>query len=356
MSGDLDEPRSATYAAAGVDTAAGDRAVDLMRPKVAGAGRPEVAGGLGGFAGLFRLDTSRYRDPLLASATDGVGTKVMVAQAMDRHDTVGIDLVAMIADDLVVCGAEPLFLTDYLACGKIVPERVAEIVGGVAEGCRQAGCALVGGETAEHPGILEPGEYDLAGAATGIVEAGAVLGPERVRGGDVVLAMASTGLHANGYSLARQVLLDRAGLTLADCPTELGGRPLGAALLEPSRIYTPDCLALAEQVEVHAFAHVTGGGIAANLARVLPHEVGAALDRSSWIPPALFDAVSRYGNIAQPEMEATFNLGAGMLAVVARGDADRARHLLAARGVVTWVMGEVTRESGSVRLEGTHPR
>lgn len=350
------ESPGVTYAASGVDTRAGDRAVELMRGKVARARRSEVTGDLGGFAGLFRLDTSRYRDPLLASATDGVGTKLMVAQAMNRHDTVGIDLVAMIADDLVVCGAEPLFLTDYLACGKVVPERVAEIVGGVAEGCRQAGCALIGGETAEHPGILAGDEYDLAGAGTGVVEADAVLGPERVQPGDVVLAMPSSGLHANGFSLARHVLLERSGLSLVEAPDELGGQSLGEALLTPTRIYALDCLALAQRVEVHAFAHVTGGGIGANLARVLPASAGAVLDRGTWTPPEIFGYLSHCGNVEQEEMERTFNMGVGMLAVVAPHEAKRARETLAARGLTAWTVGEVTHGAGGVRLAGSHPR
>lgn len=348
--------KNAAYAAAGVDTQAGERAVDLMRARVARTGGSETVGGLGGFAGLFRLDTSRYREPLLASATDGVGTKLLIAQAMDRHDTVGVDLVAMIADDLVVCGAEPLFLTDYIACGTVVPERVAKIVEGVAEGCEQAGCALVGGETAEHPGILAPDEYDLAGAATGIVEADAVLGPDRVRPGDVVLAMSSNGLHSNGYSLVRQVLFDRTGLSLTDAPGELGGAPLGDALLAPTRIYAPDCLALAAAVEVHAFAHVTGGGIAANLERVLPAGLEVVVDRGTWTPPPIFDLVSGRGAIAREEMEATFNMGAGMLAVVSGPDESRARGLLADRGIDAWATGEVTRGSGGVRLAGTYRR
>lgn len=355
MTGDPEKPEGVTYAAAGVDTAAGERAVDLLRATAADASRPEVTGGFGGFAGLFRLDISRYRDPLLASATDGVGTKVMVAQAMARHDTIGIDLVAMIVDDLVVCGAEPLFLTDYLACGTVVPERVAEIVGGVAEGCRQAGCALLGGETAEHPGILQPGEYDLAGTGTGVVEAGAALGPERVLPGDAVLAMGSTGLHANGYSLARHVLLDRSGFALEDRLAELGDRRLGDVLLEPTRIYAPHCLSLAGQVDVHAFAHVTGGGIAANLARVLPPDVGAVLDRGTWSPPGVFDLIARCGNVARSEMEATFNMGVGMLGVVTRDDVERARQALRTRGIPTWVVGEVISKSEGVRLEGSYP-
>lgn len=344
-----------TYADTGVDTQAGERAVELMRAKAAGAARPEVTGGLGGFAGLFRLDTSRYRDPLLASSTDGVGTKVTIAQALDRHDTIGIDLVAMVVDDLVACGAEPLFLTDYIACGSLVPERVAEIVAGVAEGCRLANCALLGGETAEHPGILGADEYDLAGAGTGVVEADAVLGPERVRRGDVVIAMASSGLHANGYALARHALFERHRLALGDHPAELGGSPLGEVLLAPTRIYAPDCLALVRAAEVHAFAHVTGGGLAANLGRVLPADLGAALDRATWTPPPVFALVAGYGGVDEEEMARTFNLGIGMLAVVAATDEARAVETLAARGIPAWTAGEVTTGTGSARLVGRHP-
>lgn len=350
------QKRGATYAAAGVDTEAGERAVEAMRAKVARASRPEITGGFGGFAGLFRLDTSRYRDPLLATSTDGVGTKVLIAQATDRHDTIGTDLVAMIVDDLVVCGAEPLFVTDYIACGKVVPERIAEIVAGVADGCRQAGCGLLGGETAEHPGILAADEYDLAGAGTGVVEADAVLGPERVRAGDVVLAMASTGLHANGYALARHALFERAALSLGHRPDELGGNSIGQALLEPTRIYAPHCLALAEEVEVRVFAHVTGGGIAANLARVLPAELDAVLDRASWAPAAIFDLVRRCGDVAAEEMERTFNLGVGMLGIVAAGDAPSALAMLHARGVEAWTLGHVVPGKGMARLVGAHPR
>lgn len=348
------EQGGATYAGSGVDTAAAERAVAAMRAHIARADRPEAAGGFGGFAGLFRLDTSRYREPVLATSTDGVGTKGLVAQAMDRHDTIGVDLVAMLVDDLVVCGAEPLFVTDYLACGKVVPERVAEIVAGVAEGCRQAGCALLGGETAEHSGVLARDEYDLSGAGTGVVEADAVLGPERVQPGDVVLAMASTGLHANGYTLARHVLFELAGLSLAHQPEELGGSTLGQALLTPTRIYAPDCLALTADAGVRAFAHVTGGGIAANLARVLPAGVDAVLDRATWTPPAIFDLVRRCGRIEAAEMERTFNLGIGMLAVVAARDVPRALESLHARGVPAWAFGHVVPGSGQARLVGSH--
>ncbi|MGZ4665167.1 MAG: phosphoribosylformylglycinamidine cyclo-ligase [Frankiaceae bacterium] len=343
-----------TYRAAGVDIAAGERAVELLRSKVASATRPEVVGGLGGFAGLFALDAGRWRRPLLASATDGVGTKLLIAQALGRHDTVGIDLVAMVADDLVVCGAEPLFLLDYLSCGRLVPERVAQIVGGVAEGCRQAGCALVGGETAEHPGVLGEDEYDLAGAGVGIVEADAVLGPDRVRDGDVLVAMASSGLHSNGYSLARKVLLEPGGFALADEVAELG-RTLGEELLKPTRIYALDCLALIAGTQVHALAHITGGGLPGNVARVLPAELDAVIDRTTWTPPPVFGLIQRLGAVDRGEMAAAFNLGIGMVAVLAAEAADTALSLLGERGVDAWVAGAVTAGSGTqgaVRLVG----
>src|SRR4051794_23663864 len=339
-----------SYAAAGVDIDAGDRAVELMRNKVARAGRPEVVGGLGGFAGLFRLDPAKYKEPLLASSTDGVGTKLAIAQALDKHDTVGIDLVGMVVDDLVVCGAEPLFLQDYIACGQVVPERIAEIVGGIAEGCAQAGCALVGGETAEHPGLMGPDHYDIAGTGVGVVEADNVLGPDTVREGDVVIAMASSGLHSNGFSLVRHVLLQGARLRL-DAEVDELDRPLGEELLTPTRIYAKDCLSLIEETAVHGFAHITGGGLAANLARVLPpgisakaclplmeepavpgspHTPGggwaatppgslpphlsATVERSSWTPGPVFSLVAGRGRVETAEMERTFNMGVGMVA------------------------------------------
>lgn len=344
------------YAAAGVDIDAGDRAVELMRDRVARANRTEVVDDPSGFAGLFRLDTSRYREPLLATSTDGVGTKVLLAQAMDRHDTVGIDLAGMVLDDLVVCGAEPLFMTDYIACGKVVPERVAAIAGGVAEGCRLAGCALIGGETAEHPDAMPAAAYDLAGAGTGVVEASAVLGPQRVRAGDVIVAMASSGPHSNGYSLIRMVLRD-AGLALDAGLPELAGEPLGEALLTPTRVYTTDCLALADagnEIDVHAYAHITGGGLAANLARSLPAGLDAVIDRGSWTPPAVFEVIAGHGRIERAEMERTFNMGVGMVAVVAAEDSAEALRLLAAREVPAWVAGEVVPGNGEARLTGTH--
>lgn len=354
-----EEPEAAegvTYAAAGVDLEAGERAVELMGPTVRGASRPEVVGALGGFAGLFRLDVHRYRSPLLATSTDGVGTKLAIAQAMDRHDTVGIDLVGMVADDLATCGAEPLFLTDYIACGKVVPERMAEIVAGVAEGCRLAGCALLGGETAEHPGVMRSDEYDLAGAGVGIVDADALLGADRVREGDVVVAMASSGLHSNGFSLVRHVLLQLARLRLDAHLDELeGSGTLGEELLTPTRIYARDCLALVAETDVHALAHITGGGIAANVARVLPDGLDAVIDRSTWSVPPMFRLIAARGRIAPDEMERTFNLGIGMVAILAAADADRALALLTARRVPSWVAGQIEVGTGAARLVGEHP-
>jgi phosphoribosylformylglycinamidine cyclo-ligase len=350
----MDPAVRSSYAAAGVDIEAGDRAVELMKSQVARATRPEVVGGLGGFAGLFRLDTSKYKQPLLASSTDGVGTKLAIAQAMDRHDTVGIDLVGMVVDDLVVCGAEPLFLQDYIACGQVVPERIAQIVGGIAAGCELAGCALVGGETAEHPGLMSPEHYDIAGTGVGVVEADLALGPERVQAGDVVIAMGSSGLHSNGYSLVRHVLLQGARLRLDAVVDELD-RPLGEELLVPTRIYAKDCLSLIEETDVHAFAHITGGGLAANLARVLPQHLSATIDRGTWTPAPVFSLVAGRGRVEQAEMDRTFNMGVGMVALVPPADVDRALALLTARHVPAWVAGTVTAGNGDVEMAGTHP-
>jgi phosphoribosylformylglycinamidine cyclo-ligase len=327
----------ATYAAAGVDIEAGDRAVALIKRGLRST-RPEVVGDLGGFAGLFSIGGGR----LLATSTDGVGTKVAIAQAMDRHDTIGIDLVAMVVDDIVVCGAEPLFMTDYIACGRVDPERIAAIVAGIDAGCVTAGCALIGGETAEHPGLLAPDAYDLAGAATGMVAESGVLGPQRVEVGDVLVAMASSGLHSNGYSLVRHVLLDVAGLALDD--TAALGEPLGEVLLTPTRIYAADCLALIAEpaLDVHALCHVTGGGLSANLARVLPAGVEARIDRSSWQVPAIFTLVAERGGVDPAELERTLNLGVGMVAILASSSAEPALTAMRSRGVDAWVCGEVT--------------
>lgn len=339
-----------SYAAAGVDIAAGDRAVELMKASVARTTRPEVLGGLGGFAGLFALDLADYRRPVLASSTDGVGTKIAIAQALDKHDTIGIDLVAMVVDDLVVVGAQPLFLSDYIATGKVLPEKIAAIVSGIAEGCVRAGCALVGGETAEHPGVMHPDDYDVSATGVGIVDADAVLGPQRVRPGDVLLALASSGLHSNGYSLVRHII-DRAGLGLDEKPPQLGGRTLGEELLEPTHIYARDCLALAKDADAHAFAHVTGGGLANNLARVLPPGLRATVDRSTWTPPPVFGLLATAGQVPLDQMELTFNLGVGMVAVVPAERAQDASAMCAERGVASWTIGtvvELHREQTSV--------
>jgi phosphoribosylformylglycinamidine cyclo-ligase len=359
-----DKPSTDAYAAAGVSIEAGDRAVDLMRGWVEKARRPEMIGGIGGFAGLFDASALRsYERPLLATSTDGVGTKVAIAQAMDKHDTIGFDLVGMVVDDLVVCGAEPLFLTDYIATGRVVPERIAAIVKGIAEACVEAGCALIGGETAEHPGLLEPDEYDVAGAATGVVEADRLLGPGRVRPGDTVIAMEASGLHSNGYSLVRHVLLSPssqggAGWTLDRSVEELG-RTLGEELLEPTRIYAKACLALAAETQTHAMCHVTGGGLAANLERVLPLELAVRIDRASWTPAPIFDLVRRVGHIAQADLERTLNCGVGMVSLTAPEDADKAVDVLAQYGVRAWVAGSTvaagTDNAGRVELVGQHP-
>ncbi|RYP86730.1 phosphoribosylformylglycinamidine cyclo-ligase [Nocardioides guangzhouensis] len=349
-----DQPSNA-YAAAGVSIEAGDRAVELMKGWVEKARRPEMIGGIGGFAGLFDASALlTYNRPLLATSADGVGTKVAIAQALDKHDTIGFDLVGMLVDDLVVCGAEPLFLTDYIATGRVVPERIAAIVKGIAEACVEAGCALIGGETAEHPGLLEPDEYDVAGATTGVVEAEKLLGPGRVRPGDAVIAMEASGLHSNGYSLVRHVLLSSAGWSLDRHVDELG-RTLGEELLEPTRIYAKACLALAEETATHAMSHVTGGGLAANLARVMPEELGATIERGTWTPAPVFDLVRRVGDVPQADLEQTLNCGVGMVALTDPADAYKAVAVLDRFGIRAWVAGSVASGDGSVELVGQHP-
>ncbi len=351
------EENGISYATAGVDIEAGDRAVELFKPLAKKASRPEVRGGLGGFAGLFALRDG-YREPLLASSTDGVGTKLAIAQAMDKHDTVGLDLVAMVVDDLVVCGAEPLFLQDYIAVGRTVPERVAAIVSGIAEGCVLAGCALLGGETAEHPGLMEPDHYDISATGVGVVEADDLLGPDRVKPGDVIIAMASTGLHSNGYSLARKVLLEIDRMDLSGHVEEFG-RTLGEELLEPTYIYAKDCLALAAETQVRTFCHITGGGFAGNLERIIPTGLVAELDRGTWTPAPVFGMIAQRGRIERAEMEKTFNMGVGMVAIVAPEDTDRALAILTARHLECWTVGTVAKGSKDgerARLVGQHPR
>ena len=335
-----------TYADAGVDIHAGDKAVELMKAAVARTHGPEVLGGVGAFAGLFDASALlRYRRPLLASSTDGVGTKIVIARALGVHDTIGQDLVAMVVDDIVVCGAKPLLMTDYIACGRVVPERISDIVRGIAVGCEMAGVALVGGETAEHPGVMAPEDYDIAGAAIGVVEADAVLGPEKVHSGDVVVALASSGLHSNGYSLVRRVV-EHAGWELEREFPELG-RALGEELLEPTRIYARLCVDLAANVPgLHALSHVTGGGLAANLARVLPVGLAASVARDAWELPPIFSLMQAAGSVPWSDLESTLNLGIGMVAVVAPGDANGVIAASKSAGVDAWVLGEVGADDG----------
>lgn len=347
-----------SYASAGVSIEEGDRAVELMKEWVEKARRPEVVGGIGGFAGLFDATALKaYDRPLLATSADGVGTKVQIAQRMDKHDTIGFDLVGMLVDDLVVCGAEPLFMTDYIATGKVVPERIADIVKGIAQACAESGTALLGGETAEHPGLLGVDEYDIAGSTTGVVEADALLGAELVRPGDVVIAMASSGLHSNGYSLVRHVFFTQAGWELDRHVPELG-TTLGEELLTPTRLYTLPCLALAKAVEVHAMSHITGGGLAANLARVVPPTVSVRVDRSSWTPQPVFGLVGSLGGVSQADLDLALNMGVGMVALVAPDAADAALRLLAEHGIDAWIAGDVAEagvhgEGGTVTLTGS---
>ncbi|MEP6478534.1 MAG: phosphoribosylformylglycinamidine cyclo-ligase [Rhodoglobus sp.] len=336
---------SSTYRDAGVDTAAGDLAVELMKSAVAKTHGPEVFGGVGGFAGLFDVSFLKaYNKPLLATSTDGVGTKVAIAQAIDKHDTIGQDLVGMVVDDIVVVGAKPLFMTDYIACGKVVPERIADIVAGIARACSETRTALVGGETAEHPGLLGPDDYDVAGAAVGAVEADAQLGSHLVADGDVVIAMGSSGLHSNGYSLVRHILAKR-GIGYRDNSAELGG-VVGEVLLEPTRLYTSPLLRLLSDRDlgpaVHAFSHVTGGGIAANLARVLPVGSWTELERSTWSPPPVFRVLSDFGGSTLESAEGTWNLGIGMIAVVAPQASAGVIAKLAGDGIPAWEVGRVT--------------
>ena len=281
--------------------------------------------------------------PILATSTDGVGTKVAIAQALDTHDTIGFDLVGMVADDIVVCGAEPLYMTDYIATGKVVPERIAAIVKGIAAACRQANVALIGGETAEHPGLLAADEYDVAGAATGVVDKADLILPESVREGDVVLGLAASGLHSNGYSLVRKVYAS-AGWGY-DKHVEEFGRALGEELLEPTRVYAADLLRLirTDGVDIHALSHVTGGGLAANVARVLPKGMGARIERSTWTPPAVFDVTQRVGNVPQDDIERTLNMGVGFVAVLPAEQAATAIEVCAELDLPAWRMGEIAR-------------
>jgi phosphoribosylformylglycinamidine cyclo-ligase len=333
------EEGGATYAGAGVDIAAGDAAVERLRGMVQG---------IGGFGGQFPLDLARFRAPVLVASTDGVGTKMVVARDTGRYGTVGVDLVAMCVDDLVCVGAEPLFMLDYIATGKVDPDQVATVVAGVHEGCRQAGCALIGGETAEHAGVMPGDELDLAGFAVGVVEQGTQLGPERVRTGDVVVGLPSPGLRSNGYTLARHVLLERAGLELGDPAWAGAEHSVADELLRPSVIYTPAVLALRAALgeDFHACAHITGGGIVGNLPRALPADLGVVLDRSAWFEPRVFEEIQRLGSVAEDEMDRVFNRGVGMALVIDAGSVAAALRALEQAGQAASVIGEVVAGTG----------
>jgi len=342
----------ATYAASGVDIDAGERAVDLIKPMVASTRRDEVVGGLGDFGGLFRLDTARYDRPVLVAATDGVGTKLVVAQDVGRLDTIGIDLVAMCVDDLVCQGAEPLFFLDYISTGAVEPAHMADLVAGVAEGCRQVGAALLGGEMAEHAGIMQPGEFDLVGFAVGVVDQERILGSAWVRPGDVLIGLPSPGLRCNGYTLARHVLLERAGLPL-DAPAWEGADvTLGEELLRPSVIYTPAVRAAIGAADVHAVAHITGGGFGGNIPRALPEGTRAVVELGSWEVPAIFGEIRRLGQVADDEMARVFNLGLGMVLMVGDDSVDDAMGALGGAGLDPVVVGRVDEGVHGVDLVG----
>lgn len=350
-----------TYKDAGVDIDAGDRAVQLMKASIAKASRPEVMGGIGGFAGLFDISAlKKFNKPLLATSTDGVGTKTEIARALGKYDTIGEDLVAMVVDDLVVCGAEPLFMTDYIAVGKVIPERIAEIVAGIARGCEKANTALVGGETAEHPGLLDDDEFDIAGAATGAVDADKLLSADHVRAGDVIIAMPSSGFHANGFSLVRHIIKTK-NLSLEGHVSEYG-RSSGEVFLTPTEIYTLDCLALIKVLEknLRTFSHITGGGIAENTARVIPQGLSARYDRSTWSLPVEMELMAAMGGVPQGDMERTWNCGIGMVAIVDPSVADLATKSLSARGMKAWIAGDIQSSpnsgSHSAYLEGSYKK
>jgi len=330
-------PASLSYRDAGVDIDAGNSLVERIKPIVKATFRPGVLGGLGGFGALFELPLDRYREPVLVSGTDGVGTKLKLALQLGRHDSIGIDLVAMCANDIVVTGAEPLSFLDYYATGRLDVEVATEVVRGIARGCELAGAALTGGETAEMPGIYAQGDYDLAGFCVGVVEKSRIIQPGRVRPGDRLIGLASSGPHSNGYSLIRKVL----ELSGADLATPLGDTSLGAALLEPTRIYVKPLLTLGKALEIHALAHITGGGLPENLPRVLPEGTRALIDGNSWERPEVFRWLQQQGGIAENEMLRTFNCGVGMVVCVAAGDAERSLEILRSQGEQAWLLGSI---------------
>ncbi|HVM53561.1 MAG TPA: phosphoribosylformylglycinamidine cyclo-ligase [Acidimicrobiales bacterium] len=339
-----------TYEAAGVSISAGEEAVQRIKDRVRQTFRREVIGDIGGFGGLFALDKDRYKHPVLVSSTDGVGTKAMVAQATGRFDTIGLDLVAMCVDDIVCQGAEPLFFLDYIAVGRLDPDHIEQLVHGIAEGCLQAGCALIGGEMAEHPGAMEPGEFDLVGFAVGVVERDRIITGAHLAPGDVLIGLPSPGLRSNGYSLARRVLLEIGGRSLDDPAWDGAHRSLADELLEPSVIYAPALASLMRHVDIHAVAHITGGGIVGNLARVLQPSMDAVVHRRAWEVPRVFTEIQHVGNVSDDEMERVFNLGIGMVVAVPAMDAYKALDDLRASGHRAVEIGSVVDGDGAVHV------
>jgi phosphoribosylformylglycinamidine cyclo-ligase len=342
-----EERRDINYKWAGVDIEAGARSVELFTEKMKATLRPEVLSDIGGFSALFELDLSRYENPVLVSSADGVGTKIKLARMLEKHDTVGIDLVAMCADDVVTCGAEPLFLQDYVATGKVDPDKIARIVGGIADGCVKAGCALVGGEVAEHPGVMEPDDYDLAGFCVGVVEKSRIIDGSRVKPEDRIIGIVSSGLHSNGYSLARKLLFDTGDFNLDDQPKELGF-PLGRELLTPSFIYAPVILKVMETCDLRAVAHITGGGITDNLPRVIPDSLNAEIYMGTWPVKNIFTFIQRVGEIDLFEMLKTFNMGLGMMLVVPPSDVRKALEVLDMNLFRAFEVGQIVEGKGLV--------
>lgn len=342
---------SDTYKNAGVDIAAGNEAVERMKKHVKTTFRPEVMTDLGGFGALFQLNKDQYEEPVLVSGTDGVGTKLKLAFAMDRHDTIGMDAVAMCVNDVVVQGAEPLFFLDYLACDKVIPAKIESIVKGIADGCNQAGCALIGGETAEMPGMYAEGEYDIAGFTVGIVDKSKMINGSSISAGDVVLGLASSGVHSNGFSLVRKLLLEEKGYALDKVMPELG-KPLGDVLLAPTKIYVKPLLALMKEIDVKGMAHITGGGFIENIPRMLPDHVNVDIEYGSWPILPIFKLMQEQGNISNKDMFTTFNMGIGMVVVVDKQDVDKTMQLLRSSGEEPFVIGHVTEGERAVTFTG----
>ena len=343
------QSRSESYAAAGVDITAGYRAVELMKSHIARTMTSGVCSDVGGFGGLFELDTTGIEKPVLVSGTDGVGTKLKLAFLMDKHDTVGIDCVAMCVNDIICCGAKPLFFLDYIACGKNVPEKIASIVSGVAEGCVQSGAALIGGETAEMPGFYPVDEYDLAGFSVGVVDKSKILDPSTMKAGDVVIALPSSGVHSNGFSLVRKVF-DVENSDIKSPREELGGKSVGETLLTPTKIYVRPVLALLEQVKVKGISHITGGGFYENIPRSIPDGLGAVIDRKNVKVLPIFDLIAKEGGISERDMFNTFNMGVGMSIVVARDDAEKAVEILKANGEDAYVIGKIENSEDKITI------